>query len=86
METREHLPLYNAYWKALHGPHREIAYITDLACVYKDQYYSFSAVKENTEKAYKELASIVKPGRIIAIRGTGEKVDYEEWNHLASPV
>ena len=86
MENKEHLPLYNAYWEALHGPHREIAYITDLACAYRDQYYSFSAVKENTEKAYRELASIVKPGRRIAIRGTGEKVDYPEWDHLASPL
>ena len=86
MENKEHLPLYNAYWEALHGPHREIANITDLACVYKDQYYSFAAVKENTEKAYRELASIVKPGRRIALREIGKTVDYDEWNHLASPL
>ena len=75
----------NIVWRALHGPHSRYAEKTDLARVYKDEYYSFAAVSEYTEKSYKELASIVRPGRIVAITGTGETINYPEWNHISSP-
>ena len=77
--------LDNCVWAALHGPHSKYADKTDHACVYKPEYYRFAAVSEYTEKAYKELASIVNSGRTIAIAGTGQTVNYQEWTHIASP-
>ena len=87
MENRDYSGLNNATWDSLHGPHSNIAEKTDLACAYKEGYYVFAAIKEDTEKAYKELASIVSPGRIVAISHSdeGHPIEYPEWNHLGTP-
>jgi len=88
MENKDHEILYNLVWAALHGPHSKIAEKTDLACVYKNEYYSFAAISENTEKAYKELASIVDPGRsviLISLTEISQTLNLPEWNHIASP-
>ena len=79
-----HSALDNFIWSALNGPHSEYGDRTELACVYKHQYYRFAAVSENTPKAYKQLASIVEPERTIVIKGTGKKIEYPEWNHMDS--
>ena len=87
MEKRDYSGLNNATWDALHGPHSKISEKTELACAYKKGYYAFAAIKEDTKKAYKELASIVSPGRIVAIsrRDKGHPIEYPEWNHLGTP-
>jgi predicted GNAT family acetyltransferase len=84
MNDKEHAKLYNPAWAALHGPHSRYADRTELACAYKEEYFRFGALSENTEKAFRELASIVQPGRIVAIMGTDQTIDYPEWNHIAS--
>lgn len=85
MEKKEHPLLYEAIGAALHGPHSKYANKTDLACAYKSGYYVFAAISENTERAYRELASLVEPGRRVAIGGTGQPVNIPEWDHLGSP-
>jgi ribosomal protein S18 acetylase RimI-like enzyme len=87
LENRDYSGLNNATWDALHGPQSNIAEKTELACAYMEGYYNFAAIKEDTEKAYKELASIVSPGRIVAIsrRDNGHPIEYPEWNHLGTP-
>ena len=88
MENKDYEIFYNLVWNALHGPHSKIAEKTDLACVYKKEYYSFAAISENTEKAYKELASIVDSGRrviLISLTEISQTLNLPEWSHIGSP-
>ena len=82
MKDRPHSILLHAPWQALNGPHAAFAEKCGCACVYKDGYGLFGGLSEYTEKAYRDLASIVRPGRFVLIRGTGNPIDYPEWKPL----
>ena len=82
MKENPHNILLQGPWLALNGPHVKFADKCGCACVYKEGYGLFGGLSENTENAYRDLASIVRPGRFVLIRGTGDPVDYPEWKTL----
>jgi ribosomal protein S18 acetylase RimI-like enzyme len=82
MKEDHHSILWKGYWLALTGPQAAYADKCGCASVYKEEYGSFGALSEYTEKAYQTLASIVRPGRIVIILGNGHPIEYPEWKQL----
>ena len=70
------------HWHALNGP--QAAYADKYGCarVYKEPYGFFAGLSEYTEKAYRDLASIVRPGRIITIINPEYPIEYPEWKQV----
>ena len=82
MKKQPHSILLQAPWLALNGPHEAFAYKYGCACVYKEGYCNYGGVSEYTEKAYRDLASIVRPGRYVVILGTEDPFEYPEWKPI----
>jgi ribosomal protein S18 acetylase RimI-like enzyme len=69
-------------WLCLNGLHSVFADKQGLACVQKEGYGHYGAVSECSEKAYRDLASLVKPGRMLLVVGKGY-LDCPEWQRVA---
>ena len=80
MENREHLPLYNAYWEALHGPHREIANITDL--FYK--YYLLTGDARFKDEIIRQAEIIDQYNRVSQDPGSADYLSF--YNQLTINV
>ena len=75
--------LYELDWLAQNGLQSMFSDKHGCACVIKDDYGRYGAVSECTEKAYRDLASIVKPGRSVMVIGAESPADIPEWKKLA---
>ena len=80
----DHSHLIEIDWLTLNSQHSIYADKQGYACVYKDGYGQYGALSEYSKQAYKDLASIVKPERIVLILGSGEPVEYPEWKQLTT--
>lgn len=74
--------LYEIDWHAQNGLQSVFADSKGCACVYKEGYGQEGAISECTEQAYRDLASIVKPGRLVTIIETGTYVEIPEWKKI----
>jgi predicted GNAT family acetyltransferase len=63
---QEH-PLDNLIWDSIIQNHKHLAKTSENAAVYDPQVFNFAGLKENTNKAWTELAELVAPNRIITI-------------------
>ena len=82
MKEDPHSILWKGYWLALTGPQAAYADKCGCASVYKEGYGHSAGLSEYTEKAYRDLASIVRPGRVVLILGNGHPIEYPEWKQL----
>lgn len=69
-------------WSCLNERHSVFSDKQGFACVQKDGYGHYCAISERSEQAYHDLASIVKPGRMILMISEGEYIESPEWNRL----
>ena len=69
-------------WRCLNGPHSVFADKQGSARVHKDGYGYYGAISECSEKAYLDLASIVKPGRMVLVLGEEDYIECPEWKRL----
>ena len=78
----EYSELKYCIWNALNGKQTKFADKKGLAIVYKEQYGRFAELQENSYQAYNDLAQLVRPGRVVLVRGTGPNIEYPEWKQL----
>ena len=82
MKDQPHSKLYNMHWHALNGPQAAYADKCGCARVYKEPYGFFAGLSEYTEKSYRDLASIVRPGRFVTLFDPGYPIEYPEWKQV----
>lgn len=71
-------------WDSLKGIHSKFSDKEGSACVHKDGFGHYAAISECNEKAYRDLASLVKPGRMVIVLGGEEYVELPEWKRVAT--
>ncbi len=71
-------------WDSLNGLHSVYAIKQGYACVHKDGFGHYGAISEYSEQAYRDLASIVKPGRMILVVGGEKYIELPEWKRVAT--
>lgn len=71
-------------WDSLNGLHSVFADKKGCACVHKNGYGQYGAISEYSKKAYRDLASIVKPGRMVLVVGGEKYIESPEWKRLAT--
>jgi predicted GNAT family acetyltransferase len=75
--------LDNPVWFSLNSVHQHLAIGGDLAKRYPSDVVPFSALKEYTDQAYKELAGIIDIGETVIVDGVSN-LDSAQWEILRS--